>query len=244
MRLAAWRDKFITSFRARLGKLKTQPDLQNILLTGLQGTLLDRNFSMDPDTREPCFESLVSCQNDIGWHHLLRGRFSKQWIQLQQSHIDHDPEISSKTFSGHTWLKKVLHLLWSHLYLAWKERNADLHGIDTADKEAKAKAKLRPAIVAMYELGATLDYLDKRLFDVTLTARLAKPSSDQRAWLSLNAPTIRMAKAEADHHIQQTQHDIRHFFVRAAPPAQLVPRAHAVQIDERQRVPRLQAPRP
>jgi len=65
-RRVEWRDKFIESFRTRLDKLKTQPDLKNTLLTGLQATLLDRNFLMDPDNREPCFELLVSCQNDTG----------------------------------------------------------------------------------------------------------------------------------------------------------------------------------
>jgi hypothetical protein len=37
--------------------------------------------------REASFELLVSSQNDIGWSHLLRGRFSHHWGQIQQDHI-------------------------------------------------------------------------------------------------------------------------------------------------------------
>jgi hypothetical protein len=242
-----WRGKFMDSLRKLLDKQKTQPDLQYILISGIRSALTDLDFSMDvdADNREPGFARLVSSQNAIGWSHLLRGRFSTLWSQLQQSHIDNDKDLDPKTFSGDTWLKKVLHLLWSQLYAAWKQRNDDLHGIKAADKEAKAKAKLRPAIVAMYQTGLALDYLDKRLFDVNLDDRLGKSSSEQQAWLNVNEKTVRMAKAEADHHIQQTQRDIRHFFAGPAPPpAQNVPRPHDVQIDERQRVPRLQAPRP
>jgi hypothetical protein len=79
-----WRSKFRKSLRKLLDKLHTQPDLQHLLLTGIQATLTDFDFSMDPKNWEPCFALLVSSQNNIGWSHLLRGRFSIQWIQLQQ----------------------------------------------------------------------------------------------------------------------------------------------------------------
>jgi hypothetical protein len=146
---------------------------------------------------EPSFELLVSSQDDIGWSHLLRGRFSRQWILLQQAHLDQDADCSS-LLTGERWLQKVPHHLWTHLCLAWKLRNADLHGIDKADQELKGKAKLRPAIVALCTAAAQLTYLDKRIFDLPLDTRLDKTtSSDQAAWINLHALTVRIAKASA-----------------------------------------------
>ena len=235
-RRVEWQGTFIDSLRKLLATLHTQPDLKTILLLGISGALQDDpTLEMDTTNREPDFEILVSCQNDIGWSHLLRGCFSHHWVQIQQAHIDKDDEICSKTNSGSGWLKKVLHHIWSHLYAAWLLRNADLHGIDKADQEAKRKAKLRPAIVALYQTSATLTYLDKRLFALPLDKRLDLNSSEQRAWISLVTPTVRQAKAEADDHLRQTQPDIRGFFLRPVPAA---PPPPAAQL-ERLPIPRL-----
>jgi hypothetical protein len=202
--------------------------LQNLLLTGIKGALATTTYQMDPSNREESFSLLVHSQNDIGWTHLLKGRVSHHWVQIQDFHIYHDDEICSAKFPGSIWLKKVLHHLWSHLYTAWKLRNADLHGIDAADKEAKAK--LRPAIVALYSTAASLPFLDRRLFDKDLTERLNQRSREQTAWVALVTPTIRIAKAEDAHLRKQSQQDIREFFLLPTP--QLVPSLHAIQIDE------------
>jgi hypothetical protein len=124
------------------------------------------------------------------------------------------PPDCSSLLTGERWLQKVLHHLWTHLCSAWKLRNADLHGIDNkADQELKRKAKLRPAIVALHAAAAKLNYLDKHIFDLPLDTRLDKTSSsDQSAWINLNARTLRIAKtAAADKHLT-TQRDIHKFF--------------------------------
>jgi hypothetical protein len=216
-RRVTWQVTFLDSLRKLLAKLHTQPDLQMILMVGLDGALQDDPlFDMPTDHREASFELLVSSQNDIGWSHLLRGRFSHHWVQIQQHHIDHDDEISSKKFTGQRWLQKVLNHIWTHLYMAWKLRNADLHGIDAADQEAKRQAKLKPAIVALYETAATLPYLDKRLFELPLIDRLDLKSHEQTAWINVTTPTVRQAKTEADDKLHTTQRDIRKYLFRKA----------------------------
>jgi hypothetical protein len=162
----------LDSLRKLLGKLHPQPDLQTILMTGIKGALQDDPlFDMPTCNREPSFQLLVSSQNDIGWSHLLRGRFSHQWILLQQAHLDRDADCSS-LLTGERWLQKVPHHMWTHLHLAWKLRNADLHGIDKADQELKRKAKLRPAIFVLCTPAAQFAYLDKRIFGLPLDTRL------------------------------------------------------------------------
>jgi hypothetical protein len=182
-----WQATFLNSLRKPLAKPCTQPDLQKILMVGIQGALQDDPFfDMHTNNREPSFEMLVSSQNDIGWSHLLRDRFSHHWVQLQQDHIDREDEVSSR-------LKKVSHHLWTHLCLAWKLRNADLHGINAADQEEKRKAKLRPNVVALYADADKLLHLDKQLFEMPLDLRLLTQSHDQSAWINLVTPTVRIA---------------------------------------------------
>jgi hypothetical protein len=107
-----------------------------MLLLGVSGVLQDNpTFEMATDNREADFEILVSSQDDTGWPQLLKGPFSFHWAQIQQMHIDKSHDICSKTSSGDSWLKQVLHHVWLHLHLGWKLHNADLHGIDKADQE-------------------------------------------------------------------------------------------------------------
>jgi len=225
-----WQATFLDSLRELLASLYTQPDLQCILMVGVRGALQnDPLFDMPTTNREPSFELLVSSQNDIGWDHLLKGRFSHHWVQIQQDHIDHEPDVSSKKFTGQRWLKQVINLIWTHLYLAWKLRNADLHGIDAADQEEKRKAKLKPAIVALYESANKLDYLDRRLFEMPLLARLDLKSDQQTAWINQVTPTVRQAKAEAADKLRTTQRDIRRYLILPTPAPTDAPRTPAEQ---------------
>ena len=80
-----WQATFLDSLHEMLASLYTQLDLQMILMVGIQGRALqdDPLFDMPTTNREASFELLVSSQNDIGWSHLLRGRFSHHWVQIQ-----------------------------------------------------------------------------------------------------------------------------------------------------------------
>ena len=69
----------------------------------------------------------VYSQNNIGWSNLSGGRFSHLWVQVQQTHITQEDNICFKQFTGARWLQKVLHHLWSHLYIARKKRDDGLH---------------------------------------------------------------------------------------------------------------------
>ena len=70
--------------------------------------------------------------------------------------------------------------------MAWKPRNVNLHGVDSADQEAKRKAKLKPAIIALHKTAAKLNELDKRLFHLPVLApRLGLKSHEQTAWIDV-----------------------------------------------------------
>jgi hypothetical protein len=100
---APWREQLITSLRKLLDKIHIQPDLNKtlLLLLGIKDALPPRlELHMMTTHCEASFAMLVIIsQNDIGWSHLLRGRFSHHWVQVQQAHINRDDHISSKTFT-------------------------------------------------------------------------------------------------------------------------------------------------
>ena len=84
---------------------------------------------MNPNNREPIFRALVNSQNSIvGWQHLLKGRFSNHWTQIQGRHILDDLERDQEKQLAGQWLKLILHHLWTHLWRLWLARNDDLRG--------------------------------------------------------------------------------------------------------------------
>ena len=94
----------------------TQLDLALILIQGIRGALANPQFQMNPNNREPIFRALVNSQNKIGRQHLIKGRFSNQWTQIQGCHILDDPEIDQEKQSSEQPLKLILHHIWTHLH--------------------------------------------------------------------------------------------------------------------------------
>jgi hypothetical protein len=72
------------------------------------------NLQMPTSNRKPSFQYLVTSQKQIGWTHLLKGKFSQHWTQMQQLHIYSEPDINQIAQSSKCWLKQVLlHHLWT-----------------------------------------------------------------------------------------------------------------------------------
>jgi hypothetical protein len=130
-----WRNTLINNLKDILHINNTQPDLTLLLLQGVRGALHDPMFQMTATNREPRFQYLVTAQNQIGWNHILKGRFSHHWLQLQQVHIYIGPDTNSTKQSGEQWLKRVLNCIWTSLWQVWLLRNDDLHGRDRQQRE-------------------------------------------------------------------------------------------------------------
>jgi hypothetical protein len=97
---SAWRNRLIKDLKELLNHINTQPDVSLILIQGIRGALNDPEYQMNTEHRETRFQYLVEAQNRIGWQHMLKGRCSHHWIQIQQHHIQLDPDIDESKQSG------------------------------------------------------------------------------------------------------------------------------------------------
>ena len=162
---------------------------------------------------------------------------SAHWIEIQQNHIDHEDEISSKKFTGQCWLQKVLNaIIISGRICTWPGNSAtpDLHGIDASrPQEAKCKAKLKPGAVALYKTAKKLKYLDKRLFRSARPTQTEAPGTNQGG----HADRLISKGRSIQPNPKDPTRDIREFFVRPASQT-VLPRPPAVQISGKP-IPRL-----
>jgi hypothetical protein len=189
----AWRTTLIKDLKDTLQHTDTQPDLSLILIQGICGAIIGPTYQMSEENQEICFKHLVRKQNRIGWHHILKGRLSHQWVQCQQLHIHSDPGTDSTKQSGEIWLKRVLNRLWTSLWDVWLLSNDDLHGRDRQQREQKRLEKLTPKVEALYDQATTLLTADKEIFAIPIHTRLTFPSREIETWIKLVTPTVRRA---------------------------------------------------
>jgi hypothetical protein len=115
-----------------------------VLIQGIQGALFKQEHSQTTpnSTREPVVHMLVSSKNKISWHHLLKGRFSKQWTQIQGRHILEDPELDHEKQSGSRWLKLALHHLWTlTVWQVWLQRPVQIFKFLLLSKAQKVQLR-------------------------------------------------------------------------------------------------------
>jgi hypothetical protein len=216
-RRSLWREDFLRTLRDTLEIQHTQPDLTQILLQGIRGALSDQHFQMSTTKREPRFRMLVQAQNKIGWQHILKGRFSHHWTQLQGRHILDDPELDPTKKTGDRWLKQVLHHIWTALWRVWLIRNDDLHGRDKDEQERKRMEKLRPHVLALYSKQSLLLACDKSILELPIQERMKLHSRELATWIALVTPTVKRAVADSDTYLRTTNQSITAFLAPARP---------------------------
>ena len=234
-RRSLWRNDLLKTLGDTLEAHHTQPDIALIMLQGIRGALSNQRFQMNSNNREPSFCMLVNSQNRIGWQHMLKGRFSHHWTQIQGRHIFEDPTLNSEKQTAEGWMKQVLHALWSSLWQVWLIRNEDLHGRDKDEAERKRLEKLRPRVSALYATRDSLLATDKSIFDLPMHQRLQQHSRELATWVRLVTPTVKRALADAAQQLRNTNHTITSLL----PPARPDPMTTDELVNELRPVPRL-----
>ena len=151
---------------------------------------------MDPNNHEAIFCMLVSSQNKSGWQHLLKGRFSKQWTQIEGRYILDDPDIDQEKQShGNLWLKLIMHHpCWTHLWQLWLACNDNLYCHDK--DEAKRMQRHRkatttsPHIVVQTGSAASLQQTN---LELPSQVRMKLHSRELVTWVPLFTPTVKRA---------------------------------------------------
>jgi hypothetical protein len=174
---------------------------------------------MTPNNQENEFRMLVNSQNKIGWQHLLKGCFSKQWTKIQGRHILEDPELDQEKQLGGQWLKLVLHHLWTLVWQVWLTKTEDdLHGCNSHEKERKRLQKLHPRITALHAKQGLLLASNKQIFEFPIHDHMPLHSRELKTcWVRLVAPTVKRALADAEQHLRDTDHTIPDFLAPARP---------------------------
>ncbi|CAB9522216.1 expressed unknown protein [Seminavis robusta] len=143
-----WREKCYSAVLAYVQKKDTSPKIQGLLLSGLKVCLHHQN----PTTiqEDPSWDTLKQAQDAIGWHHLLKGRISKQFSQEQDRYLNMK-KTATKRNNGLTWLTGLIDIIYKEWWKLWDMRNQDRHGHDMRTKSQAKKAQAIRQLTQFYE---------------------------------------------------------------------------------------------
>ena len=143
------RTETIKTFRQHLQKQHT-PDIMATLICDSMTSWLHRRRITPPtwpQPEEPIMADLkraFESQRKIGWDQFFRGRIAKDWkIAIKSYYRERQPGDS---YTPDQWMRTTIAAIWKFSMTIWRQRNAALHGTDSAitlerrRKEAATKA--------------------------------------------------------------------------------------------------------
>jgi hypothetical protein len=150
-----WRNNFIRDLTDHCMLSDTDPTLQVLLCKSIQGWFIEpQAFRVQPHEFDPGLHRLIQQQSRIGWRQIFHGRFSKEWVRLQDSYYHRSiiqKESSQDTIStGERWLTNLILVVWDKRYTLWKQRNQELHGRDLATRVAAESKEVRRQLRDIY----------------------------------------------------------------------------------------------
>jgi len=181
-----WRSTFLQTLRNKLESLNTAPPLASLLVEALHRVLHDEPLGDDLSTFG--LPDLHLAQASIGWHHLLKGRFSKLWTRYQQTHLESLGVNSSQ--QGLKWTVNVIHCIFKSWLQLWDLRNEDRHGKDLEAKRAREKEQAQREVEALYDQQPRMPPCLQHLFHMSLQVMLQKSTSYLRAFINSFKPVI------------------------------------------------------
>jgi hypothetical protein len=134
--------------------LKTHQELGALLVTSIQEWM--QCTEQEPDaqqcTVQPTINTtpttltrLVVRQNEIGWKHIMLGRFCKDWSEIQDDYYVATMlnTKGSKHRTDQRWQQVIIVELWAQWCIVWEMRNKDLYG---ATESTRARAEDRKEV--------------------------------------------------------------------------------------------------
>jgi hypothetical protein len=181
-----WKHAFIRSMQTYLHDIDTAPDIQTQLIDALRVVLFSATTT--GITIQPGLHVTATAQRTIGWHQILRGRFSKQWITAQDQYLG---TTASKQNNGARWLTNIIDFIFAQWWTLWELRNEDRHGRDLA---TQSQAHTRQAIHELTQLYDAYQHTvpDRLgwLFSTSLQTRMQWPTNALRLWINTWKPIL------------------------------------------------------
>ena len=157
---------------------KTDPIITNAIITGIRRW---RDDSGQYIHYRRGYKEATLEQNEINWENLLRGRLSKKWRALQQSHYE---RIGSPRQAA-SWVSGLIVQLWQVSFDLWEHRNDILHNSEASER-LKGLEEIDKQIREQYQRGwASLPTRHQKHFQKDIQELLTSGPEVRKQWLAV-----------------------------------------------------------
>ena len=156
-----------------------------MIIMGYEGTISEE-ITNDDNHRQ-----LIREQNKIGWMQFFKGRISKKFKTIQQTHYDELSKVYedegkqiSMRLTGEWWTKNMIRRIVYYSLTQWQIRNNKVHDeMSKVEKRDEGKMEINKKIIEWYEKKDTVPKQMKYLFKLPLIDRCMKSIRTNEAWL-------------------------------------------------------------
>jgi hypothetical protein len=198
---STWRSTVIRKVTNATTNSATDPNMSDILRDGLTRWL--RCLPPPTTAHYPAtYHLLINSQNQIGWDHLFRGRWSSEWKNCHR-HYATRMSLTGKHSDSTRWVRNIGQLLIAQWFELWTTRNLERHGKDHQEQEAKRRQFLTSQLEELYSYRDEMLPLHRHiLMQDSQTHLTQRPNLDGlETWLHTFGPaihsSIKQAKAQA-----------------------------------------------
>jgi hypothetical protein len=171
---------------------KTRESLPDLLIKGLDAWL--SSSTLEITDFPPSLHPLILSQTRIGWRQLFQGRFSLEWIKLQDTYLQ-ELGIHRADTTGTLWVTRIITVIWKQFLLMWEERNASVHGHDSATRKIATHKRIATEFRFVHTKRTEVLHTDRELFigdntdDVEAFIETTTPKYLEN-WLQIWRPVI------------------------------------------------------
>ena len=154
---------------------------------------------LDIASTEQKYKALIINQSSIGWHQILKGRFTTDWAEIVDDHIA-SLSTRSKSFSGDRWVTGIIKLTFDYAWNVWTERNEDRHGRDANEMANRRLEKAIRCTLSLYRFQSEVLPVHWKLFYSLIDHHMEKETTATQlenwmnTWSSVIFRSIRRAK--------------------------------------------------
>lgn len=175
----------------------SDPYMMDILRDGV--SRFHRNLEkIDPTCYPPKYHALIRNQNSIGWDHVYRGRWAKEWMLLQHQHQS-SLTTTEQTRSPSQWIIGLGRLMIDQWLQLWKLRNTQRHGHTLLAQSQLRGRILQSELQELYEYRQKVCPTDTHMFYASATEHLSQhPSLEAiESWIQSHRSAILASTEQA-----------------------------------------------
>ncbi|KAI2499831.1 hypothetical protein MHU86_14648 [Fragilaria crotonensis] len=195
---AAWRSGCIQRIQTYCCETRTYPQLTRLLVDGLERWLSgDDQPLLNPDQYPTDVHSIIRRQHQVGWKHIMLGRFVTDWRRVQGLYSDRITTVADSANSPthkktpEQWLIGLINVLWEQWFILWAERNQDLHGRDAQKRQSQLRRDVHRQLQEIYNNKPFMDPKVRSLLLQNPEAHSAQSLQVTTNWLRIHVPIVK-----------------------------------------------------